>query len=331
MDVEPRLRGAGLPDVSVDAERALSSTLARGTARGRRRTVAGALGAAALVVVTVIVVVGIARNDGGEDLDLATGSSVARATSVPSALPVQPVTTVPPGSQVQPVTSVSPTPEPGDPATWDIDHAAPPTSGSSTFTALVTRLACSGGKTGRVLRPGVVVNGSEIVITFTVATLPDGGYNCLGNDAVPYVVDVGGPIGTRSLVDGACTAGGKAASTSFCSSTASPGVRWRADGAAVLAGNFSVTGRLVSVGGPAGAAVDVAGGTVQALDAAGVVVAADDTDADGAFQLLLPNGTYRLVGRSSLYQAGQVDCTAEAEVVVHDRYVEAVTVACHRK
>ncbi len=107
-------------------------------------------------------------------------------------------------------------------------------------------------------------------------------------------------------------------------------MRWRSDGAGVLTGAFSVTGLMVAVGGPPGAGDDPASGTVQALDAQGATVATADTDGTGAFQLLVPNGTYRVVGRSPSFQDGQGDCVAPSDLVVKDRYVEGVIVKCYR-
>jgi len=107
-------------------------------------------------------------------------------------------------------------PEPGDAATWTLDPARLPVPGDSTFTAEVTRLGCHGGETGRVLRPGVVANDREVIVTFTVEAAEPGEYTCQGNDAVTATVDIGEPIGDRALVDGACRPGGDAGTTAFC-------------------------------------------------------------------------------------------------------------------
>jgi hypothetical protein len=305
MDVESLLRSADLPEVSVDAEEALHTTVRRGTRRRERRRVTVVLAAFALVVVVGLMAATVLRQAGDRDLDLATG---------PNDVPQTPASE----------------PEPGDPATWDIDRADPPSSASSTFAARVHRLGCNGGETGTVLRPGVVVTDTEVEVTFTVSSLGPGYYSCPGNDAVTYVVDVGQPIGNRNLVDRACV-DGEAATTSFCTSSAgSPGLRWRADGGGVLAGNFSVRGQMVSVGGPPGVEPDPAPGTVEALAPDGAVVATTETDGFGAFQLAVPNGTYRVIGRSPRYQGGAVDCHAASDLVVKDRYVEGVTVECER-
>ena len=87
---------------------------------------------------------------------------------------------------------------------------------SDSFTAVVNRLGCSGGVTGEVYEPGIVIGDSEIVVTFSVEPLDPGDYACPSNDEVPYVVNIGEPIGERRLVDGACLDDGEAASTSSC-------------------------------------------------------------------------------------------------------------------
>lgn len=112
--------------------------------------------------------------------------------------------------------TTTPTGQRGATAVWRVDDEDPPTTSATSFTALVTRLACSGGETGEVLAPMITVDEDEIVVTFTVEELPDGNYTCPGNDEVPFVVEIGEAIGQRTLVDGACL-DGEAASTSFCS------------------------------------------------------------------------------------------------------------------
>lgn len=108
-----------------------------------------------------------------------------------------------------------------DAAVWELDRGEPPTRFSARFTALVTRLGCSGGVTGEVFGPRVDVRATEIVVTFTVAPLKADAYTCMGNDRVARTVIVGEPIGARRVVDGGCQ--GEAKSTSFCEDGA---VRW---------------------------------------------------------------------------------------------------------
>jgi hypothetical protein len=129
----------------------------------------------------------------------------------------------------RPSAEISEQPVPGDPAVWWIDPDEPPSTTESTFTALVSRLGCNNGVTGEVLRPGVVLTDHEVIVTFTVEHDPDGG-TCPGNDLVPYVVDLGEPLGNRDLVDGSCRAGGAAATTSHCAEDYEGSVRWRPSG-----------------------------------------------------------------------------------------------------
>jgi hypothetical protein len=103
----------------------------------------------------------------------------------------------------------------GATATWRIDENDPPDEAATSFTALVTRLGCSGGETGLVLEPVVDVDDERIKVTFAVESLPPGDYECPGNDAVPHVVVLDEPVGDRELVDGACLSG-EAATTAFC-------------------------------------------------------------------------------------------------------------------
>jgi hypothetical protein len=113
----------------------------------------------------------------------------------------------------------------GDPAFWAVRPGETLSPTSSSFTAVVSRLGCGGGVTGRVLRPAITVRTTEIAISFAVERLPDDvAHTCRGNEAVAYQIDLGERIGVRQLVDGQCAAGQLAASTAVC---ADAGVRWR--------------------------------------------------------------------------------------------------------
>ena len=90
--------------------------------------------------------------------------------------------------------------------------------------AVVLVGACSGGETGPVLEPVVHMDDERIKVTFAVESLPPGGYECPGNDAVPHVVVLDEPVGDRELVDGACLSG-EAATTAPC--VDEDPVRWR--------------------------------------------------------------------------------------------------------
>lgn len=146
-----------------------------------------------------------------------TSSDSPDPTGLPSATDPSPGTDPTVGTDSSPANEPAPprgVPEAGDPATWIVDVARPPSPTSSSFTALVSRLGCNGGVTGTVLRPGVVITETEVVVTFTVEADPDGGF-CPSNEQVPYVVDLGQPLGARALVDGVCL-DGEASTTTFC-------------------------------------------------------------------------------------------------------------------
>jgi hypothetical protein len=171
MDVDEFLRGHQPPAVSVDTESALAATLQRGRAHRRRR-----IAAAGALVVGLLVITGVAVFDTDSPTEIA---SIPGERTVPT------------------------TPEDGDAASWKVDPAAPPSADHDSFRALVTRIGCNGGRTGPVLRPGVVVHDDRIEVTFTVGHV-DGPATCPGNLPEPYDVDLGIPLGNRRLVDGRC-------------------------------------------------------------------------------------------------------------------------------
>lgn len=189
MNLDFLLRETDLPASTADTAAALAATVRR----GRRQRRARVLAAGGAVSVAIAVLAGVLLSmDRGDRHQVVAGP--------------------PPDTDTTAVPSV---PEPGDAAVWEVDPADRASlSRVTSFTALVTRLGCSSGVTGRVLRPGVVVTDTEVVVTFTVAANPVGG-ECPGNDQVPYEVVVGEPIGDRVLVDGACLED-DAGSTSFC-------------------------------------------------------------------------------------------------------------------
>lgn len=104
----------------------------------------------------------------------------------------------------------------GDAAVWVPAPGSAIESSSTTFTALVSRLGCNDGITGRVHTPEIVSNESEVVVTFTVAAKGPGAANCQGNQEVAYEVDLGEPLLGRALIDGQCLPAGEAVTTSFC-------------------------------------------------------------------------------------------------------------------
>jgi hypothetical protein len=112
-----------------------------------------------------------------------------------------------------------------DPAVWLIRSREDVRSGSSTFTAQVSRLGCNGGVTGTVLHPTVKTDEAEVVVTFTVKPADSGAHTCQGNVPVPVAVHLGEAIGHRHLVDGACRSGAPASRTAWC--VADGSVRWK--------------------------------------------------------------------------------------------------------
>jgi hypothetical protein len=105
----------------------------------------------------------------------------------------------------------------GEPAVWYVDPQQDLTPESTTFTALVSRMACNGGVTGEVLAPKIDSGPAEVVITFRVApkkcAYPA---SCLSNAEVPFEVELGEPLGQRTLVDGECFQKDGAKTTGFC-------------------------------------------------------------------------------------------------------------------
>lgn len=116
----------------------------------------------------------------------------------------------------------APPPPLGDTATWELLDPAGVNPTSQWLQVDVTRLNCSGGETGEVLEPQASYDDERIVIRTDVEKLPDGNYDCQGNDVVPAEVHLDQPIGSRDLVDAACLEG-EAAETAACAESA---VRW---------------------------------------------------------------------------------------------------------
>lgn len=107
---------------------------------------------------------------------------------------------------------------------WELSDIDAVAAQSTSVELDVVRLECSGGETGTVLEPDVVYEASRIVIRTDVEPLPEGNYDCRGNDSVPVTVELSEPVGERELVDAACLQG-RAVETIFCDDR---GVRWPA-------------------------------------------------------------------------------------------------------
>ena len=110
----------------------------------------------------------------------------------------------------------------GDPATWTLAEPDAVNAASTTLTLNVTRLGCSGGKTGEVLKPTVSTSDTQIIIRANVKPRT-GPADCRGNDAVQINLALDEPVGARVLLDAACLEG-DAVRTSFCAKGAA---RWK--------------------------------------------------------------------------------------------------------
>ncbi len=104
----------------------------------------------------------------------------------------------------------------GDAAVWRIAPKQHLSTSTTRFKALVTRLECNSGVTGKVLRPTVKASESTVVVTFAVSRDEDRAGDCQSNEWVPYQVNLGEPLGDRALVDGECLPGGEASTTTLC-------------------------------------------------------------------------------------------------------------------
>lgn len=107
---------------------------------------------------------------------------------------------------------------------WQVDRANYPVPSASSFTAMVARFSCNSGESGEIKAPTVAFESGRVVVTFSVVRPPSGEVvTCPPNDQVPFLVELGEPIGARQLADGSCLGGGAAVGTTFCASGA---VRW---------------------------------------------------------------------------------------------------------
>jgi hypothetical protein len=90
-------------------------------------------------------------------------------------------------------------------ATWTFDSALPaPDNEATSFTALVTERACTGGKpmAGRLLPPAITYGVEAISVIFAAKPLP-GEHDCPGNPSSRVGVELREPLGDRRLLDGA--------------------------------------------------------------------------------------------------------------------------------
>lgn len=91
------------------------------------------------------------------------------------------------------------------PATWELDPAfESPSEDASELNILVWEVACSSGSSiaGRVSELQIDYAPDSITVTIRVRQLEDGLQSCPRPPGMPMVVQLAGPIGGRSLIDG---------------------------------------------------------------------------------------------------------------------------------
>ncbi len=89
-------------------------------------------------------------------------------------------------------------------ADWWLPEGEPkPGPATRTFEALVQERACASGRPAdaRIVGPDIVGVNDLVLVTFAVRPL-EGGQNCQGNPASRVTVDLGEPLGGRTLLDG---------------------------------------------------------------------------------------------------------------------------------
>jgi hypothetical protein len=92
----------------------------------------------------------------------------------------------------------------GEAATWAVDTERPPQPTDKKVLALVSRVECANGRTGRVLAPVVMEDDKRVVVTFTVERTPIEDASCPGNKGVRRTFSLEEPLGDRTLYDGYC-------------------------------------------------------------------------------------------------------------------------------
>ena len=97
-----------------------------------------------------------------------------------------------------------PEPRGGEVARWEVDPQRPLQRTDLAVLALVSRVECAGGRTGRVLAPVVAEEAQRVVVTYTVERTPDKTATCPGNQPVEQTFTLTQPLGDRPLFDGLC-------------------------------------------------------------------------------------------------------------------------------
>lgn len=109
-------------------------------------------------------------------------------------------------------------------ATWELTNPGEIEDGDATVEISVSRLGCASGETGEISDVDIDRRDDSIYIRASVEPLYGSAYDCQGNEAVETEVDLGGQIGDRELVDGACEHP-RAETTAFCDTA----MRWPAN------------------------------------------------------------------------------------------------------
>lgn len=89
-------------------------------------------------------------------------------------------------------------------AVWEPADEADLSPQSTSVGALVREVECASGRSaeGRNLDPEVSLGEEEVVVTFRVSPR-DGAQDCQDNPVTPYTVELGEPLGERTLLNGA--------------------------------------------------------------------------------------------------------------------------------
>lgn len=89
-------------------------------------------------------------------------------------------------------------------AEWAFDPAQPkPSAATPTFDAMVTEMECNSGQPadGRIVGPQIIKSADTVLVIFAVRPRP-GSQSCPSNPATRIGVDLGEPLGGRTLLDG---------------------------------------------------------------------------------------------------------------------------------
>ena len=85
-------------------------------------------------------------------------------------------------------------------AGWHITPADSPSDDATNFTAIVMGVQCGGGP---IITTEVLAEADRIIITLAQEPYP-GPHTCEGRPPESYTVEIGEPIGGRTLIDGMC-------------------------------------------------------------------------------------------------------------------------------